>query len=127
MSNKQSGEGMSPVSALEMSADGTLPRATPASSAALTEKPRHPPLALRYMRLLSGLLLLAVASGGIIIELALATNLREGPSQLVPASLHAVLLVTLDSIAGLWLLAVVLGCLLLGVMSLVLVFIRREW
>ncbi len=82
---------------------------------------------LRFIRLLSGLLLLAVAFGGIIIELALATNLRESLRQLVPASLHAVLLVTLDSIAGLWLLAVVLGCLLTGAMSLVLVFTRREW
>lgn len=82
---------------------------------------------LRFIRLLSGLLLLAVAFGGIIIELALATNLRESLSQLVPASLHAILLVTLDSIAGLWLLAVVLGCLLTGAMSLVLVFTRREW
>jgi hypothetical protein len=82
---------------------------------------------LRYIRLLSGLLLLAVAFGGIIIELALATNLRESLSQLVPASLHAVLLVALDSIAGLWLLAVVLGCLLTGAMSLLLVFTRRGW
>jgi hypothetical protein len=87
----------------------------------------HAPYVLRYVRLLSGLLLLAVAFGGIVIELALATNLRESASQLVPASLHAVLLVTLDSIAGLWLLAVVLGCLLTGAMSLVLVFTRREW
>jgi len=82
---------------------------------------------LRYIRLFSGLLLLAVAFGGVIIELALATNLRESISQLVPASLHAVLLVTLDSIAGLWLLAVVLGCLLTGAMSLALVFTRRAW
>jgi hypothetical protein len=82
---------------------------------------------LRFIRLLSGLLLLAVAFGGIIIELALATNLRESISQPVPASLHAVLLVTLDSIAGLWLLAVVLGCLLTGAMSLALVFTRRAW
>ena len=82
---------------------------------------------LRYIRLLSGLLLLAVAFGGIIIELALAANLRESISQLVPASLHAVLLVTLDSIAGLWLLAVALGCLLTGAMSLALVFTRRAW
>ncbi|HEX5157470.1 MAG TPA: hypothetical protein VFW17_09665 [Ktedonobacterales bacterium] len=59
------------------------------------------PNRLHYIRLLSGLLLLAVAFGGIIIEMALATNLRESISQLVPASLHAVLLVTLDSIAGL--------------------------
>jgi hypothetical protein len=85
------------------------------------------PHALRYIRLLSGLLLLAVALGGIVIEMALATNLRESVSQLVPASLHVVLLVTLDSIAGLWLLAVVLGCLFTGVMSLALVFTRREW
>ena len=84
------------------------------------------PHALRYIRLLSGLLL-AVALGGIVIEMALATNLRESVSQLVPASLHVVLLVTLDSIAGLWLLAVVLGCLFTGVMSLALVFTRREW
>ncbi|HKW21258.1 MAG TPA: hypothetical protein VJO13_07785 [Ktedonobacterales bacterium] len=82
---------------------------------------------LRYIRLFSGLLLLAVAFGGIIIELALATNLRESISQLVPASLHAVLLVTLDSIAGLWLLAVVLGCLLTGAMSVALIFTRRAW
>jgi hypothetical protein len=82
---------------------------------------------LRFIRLLSGLLLLAVAFGGIIIELALATNLRESISQPVPASLHAVLLVTLDSIAGLWLLAVVLGCLLTGAMSLALVFTQRAW
>lgn len=59
------------------------------------------PNRLHYIRLLSGLLLLAVAFGGIIIEMGLATNLRESISQLVPASLHAVLLVTLDSIAGL--------------------------
>ncbi|HEY1387137.1 MAG TPA: hypothetical protein VGF38_01235 [Ktedonobacterales bacterium] len=85
------------------------------------------PSTLRSIRLLSGLLLLAVASGGIVLDLALATNLRESVSQLVPASLHAVLLVTLDSIAGLWLLAVVLGCLLTGAMSLALVFTRREW
>ena len=85
------------------------------------------PPTLRFVRLLSGLLLLAVALGGVILELALATNLRESVSQLVPASLHAVLLVTLDCIAGLWLLAVVLGCLLTGAMSLVLVFTRREW
>lgn len=82
---------------------------------------------LRFIRLLSGLLLLAVALGGIVLELALATNLRDSLSQLVPASLHVVLLVTLDAIAGLWLLAVVLGCLLTGAMSLVLVFTRREW
>ena len=85
------------------------------------------PPTLRSIRLLSGLLLLAVALGGVVLELALATNLRESVSQLVPASLHAVLLVVLDSIAGLWLLAVVLGCLLTGAMSLVLVFTRREW
>jgi hypothetical protein len=82
---------------------------------------------LRYIRLLSGLLLLAVAFGGIVIELALAASLRESLSQLVPASLQAVLLVTLDSIAGLWLLAVVLGCLLTGAMSFALVFTRRAW
>jgi hypothetical protein len=82
---------------------------------------------LRFIRLLSGLLLLAVAFGGIAIELALATNLRESLSQLIPASLQAVLLVTLDSIAGLWLLALVLGCLLTGAMSLALVFTRRAW
>ena len=85
------------------------------------------PHALRYIRLLSGLLLLAVALGGIVIEMALATNLRESVSQLVPASLHTALLVTLDSIAGLWPLAVVLGCLLTGAMSLALVFTQREW
>lgn len=85
------------------------------------------PPALRLVRLLSGLLLLAVAFGGILIELAVAANLRESVSQLVPASLHAVLLVTLDSIAGLWLLALVLGCLLTGAMSLALVFTRRGW
>jgi hypothetical protein len=85
------------------------------------------PPTLRSIRLLSGLLLLAVALGGVVLELALATNLRESVSQLVPASLHAVLLVVLDSIAGLWLLAVVLGCLLTGTISLVLVFTRREW
>jgi len=85
------------------------------------------PHALRYIRLLSGLLLLAVALGGIVLELALATNLRESVNQLVPASLHVVLLVTLDSIAGLWVLAVVLGCLFTGVMSLALVFTRRGW
>ena len=85
------------------------------------------PPTLRSIRLLSGLLLLAVALGGVVLELALATNLRESVSQLVPASLHAVLLVVLDSIAGLWLLAVVLGCLLTGAMSLVLVFTRRAW
>ena len=39
------------------------------------------PHALRYIRLLSGLLLLAVALGGIVIEMALATNLRESASQ----------------------------------------------
>jgi len=82
---------------------------------------------LRYIRLLSGLLLLAVAFGGIVLELALAINLRESLGQLVPASLHAVLLVALDSIAGLWLLAIVLGCLLTGAMSLALVFTRRAW
>ncbi|HEX8730200.1 MAG TPA: hypothetical protein VF739_16330, partial [Ktedonobacterales bacterium] len=82
---------------------------------------------LRFIRLLSGLLLLAVALGGVVLELALAANLRENISQLVPASLHAVLLVMLDSIAGLWLLAVVLGCLLTGAMSLALVFTRRAW
>jgi len=82
---------------------------------------------LRYIRLLSGLLLLGVAFGGIALEHALATNLRENVSQLAPASLHTVLLVTLDIIAGLWLLAVALGCLLTGAMSLVLVFTRREW
>ena len=86
----------------------------------------RPPI-LRSIRLLSGLLLLAVALGGVFLELALATNLRQSVSQLVPASLHAVLLVALDSIAGLWLLAVVLGCLLTGAMSLVLVFTRRAW
>ena len=85
------------------------------------------PRGLRYIRLLSVLVLLVVALGGIALELALATNLRESVSQLVPASLHAVLLVTLDSIAGLWLLAVVLGCLLTGAMSLALVFTRRGW
>ena len=127
MSNEQSGEGMSPGSAPATLADETLPQATPVSSVPLTEKPRHPPLALRHIRMLSGLLLLAVAFGGIIIELALATNLRESISQLVPASLHAVVLVTLDSVAGLWLLAVVLGCLLTGAMSLALVFTRRAW
>ena len=85
------------------------------------------PRALRSIRLFSGLLLVVVALGGIVLESALAANLREGLSHLAPASLHAVLLVTLDSIAGLWLLAVVLGCLLTGAMSLALVFTRREW
>lgn len=85
------------------------------------------PRALRSLRLLSGLLLVTMALGGIVIELALATNLREGLSHLVPTSLQAILVVTLDSIAGLWLLAVVLGCLLTGAMSLILVFTRRDW
>lgn len=100
-------------------------RPSPAPVADEAMSRRAPSMLRRYMRLLSGLLLLVVALGGIALELVLVTNLRDGLSHLVPASLHTALIVVLDGVAGLWVLAIVLGCLVIGVMSLALVFTRR--
>jgi uncharacterized membrane protein YdbT with pleckstrin-like domain len=87
--------------------------------------PRPAPSMLRFVRLFGGLLLLVVALGGIALELILVTNLRDALNHLVPASAQTALVVVLDGVAGLWVLAVVLGCLLIAVMSLALVFTRR--
>jgi hypothetical protein len=105
-------------------APSSRPSPAPVADEALPR--RTPSMLRRYVRLLSGVLLLVVALGGIALELVLVTNLRDRLSHLVPASLHTALIVVLDGVAGLWVLAVVLGCLVIGVMSLALVFTRRD-
>lgn len=86
-----------------------------------------PPSWLRLLRLLSGLLLLAVALGGALVELILVTNLRDDLGHLLPVSLQTLATFAFDGIASLWLLAVVLGCLLIGAMSLWIALTRRGW
>lgn len=82
---------------------------------------------LRLVRLLSGMLLLAVALGGVLVELILVTNLRDSLGHLFPASFQTLTTFAFDGIASLWLLAVVLGCLLTGAMSLWVALTRRGW
>ncbi len=82
---------------------------------------------LRLVRLLSGMLLLAVALGGVLVERILVTNLRDGLGHLFPASFQTLATFAFDGVASLWLLAVVLGCLLTGAMSLWVALTRRGW
>jgi hypothetical protein len=123
MSKQTDGEAPSP--SLSMKPDEpTEPQRAPSIT---DDTSPHAPAWLRYLRLLSSAALLAVALGGIALEFALVTNLRDNLGRVMPLSLHMVLVVLLDALAGAWLLAVVLGCLVAGAMSLTLVFSRRGW
>lgn len=128
MLSEQTGGGAPRLPSSAPTADETPPVTTPVTTSVRpVTTPVPAPLALRYVRLLSGVLLLAVAFGGILLELVLVTNLREALGPVMSPSLHALLVVTLDALAGLWLLALVVGCLLVGAMSLSLVLTRRGW
>lgn len=134
MLSEQTGGGaprhLSSAPAPDETSPATTPVTTPAATSvrpAPTPLPAPAPLALRYVRLLTGVLLLAVAFGGILLELVLVTNLREALGRVLPLSLHAMFVATLDALAGIWLLALVIGCLLVGAMSLALVLTRRGW
>lgn len=90
--------------------------------------PRRPaPLTARSTRLLSGSLLVAIALGGVALVSIPVANLRNHLSHLPLTSLHTLVVVALDGFMVAWLLAVVLGCLLVGAMSLTLAFTRQGW
>jgi hypothetical protein len=95
-------------------------------SARMDSSTTSPPW-LRLVRLLSGMLLLAVALGGVLVERILVTNLRDGLGHLLPASFQTLTTFAFDGVVSLWLLAVVLGCLLTGAMSLWIALTRRGW